>query len=62
MIMDQPLIIDVSLDEGIFNIAKLIIRFIPIQNLTIKDIISTTDQLYSFTLVFLEWTRYNTYE
>lgn len=46
MIMYQPLVIDVSLDEGIFDVTKLIIRFIPIQNLTIKDMISTTGQIH----------------
>jgi len=44
MVMDQPLVIDVPLDEGIFDITELIVRFIPIQDLTIKDMISTIDQ------------------
>jgi hypothetical protein len=52
MIMYQPLVVDISLDEGIFDITKLIIRLIPIQNLTIKDMISTTYQLLSSVSLF----------
>jgi hypothetical protein len=57
MIMYQPLVVDISLDEGIFNITQLVIRFIPIQNLTIKDMISTANQLRSHFAPFLKSTE-----
>ena len=57
MIMDQSLIIDIPLDEGILDITQLIVRFIPIQDLTIKDMISTTDQLLPDSSPFTEEQR-----
>jgi hypothetical protein len=50
MIMYQSLVVNVTLDQGVFNITELIIRFIPVQDLTVEDMISAFDQPHARSL------------